>query len=238
MILTSQNDHLVQKCIKECWTLSEFLTEARLSEDVALQVQKINESSGKYIIAKVKRRLKRKENTDTTECLQPCGYCGMSGLHPIGRQCPAYGRRCFQCHKIDHFAAVCRTKQYAETLLHKPRSSDSFLEPNKRRIKKTMKVGSFNKDYIEEEYRSKSSRDGHTRIKNVNKLKENDEPLSDLNLAYVKNADSAKTTVEGWKSSILYHNNETSQLLYDVWLITLVARQRHLSVTLILYYMY
>ena len=59
-----------------------------------------------------------------------------------------------------------------------------------------MKVGSFNKNYIDEEYRSKSSRDGHTRIKNVNKLEENVEPLSVLNYAYVENADTAKTTME------------------------------------------
>ena len=177
--------------------MSEFLTEARLSEDVALQAQKINESSCKYTIAKVKKRLKRKRNTDTTERLQPCGYCGLSGLHPKGRQCPAYGKRCFQCHKIDHFAAVCRTKQYTETLIHKPRSSDSFLEPTKKRIKKIMKVGSFNKDFIDEE----SSRDGYTRLKSVNKLEENDEPLSDLNLAYTENADTTKTTGEGWNIS-------------------------------------
>ena len=96
LILTSNNDYLVQKCIKECWTLSEFLTEARLSEDVAFQVQKINECSGKYSIAKVKKRSKRKRNTNTTEHLQPCRYCGLSGLHPKGRGCPAYGKRCFQ----------------------------------------------------------------------------------------------------------------------------------------------
>ena len=195
LILTSDNDHLVQNCIKKCWTLSEFLTEARLYEDVAFQVQKINESSGKHSIVKVKKISKRKRNTNTTEHLQPCRYCGLSGLHPKGRGCPAYGKRCFQCHKIDHFAAVCWTKQYTETLLHKPRSSDSILEPKKKRIKKTMKVGSFNKDYIDKEYRSKSSRDGYTRIKNVNKLE--DEPLSDLNLAYAENADTMKTTVEG-----------------------------------------
>ena len=122
LILPSQNNHLVQKCIKKCWTLSKFLTEARLSEDVALQVQKIYESSGKYTIDKEKKRLKRRENTETTERLQPCGYCGLSGLHPIGRQCPVYGKRCFQCHKIFHFAAVCWTKQYIETSLHKQRS--------------------------------------------------------------------------------------------------------------------
>ena len=155
--------------------MSKYLTEARLSKGVALQVQKINESSGKYNIGKVNKILKRKENTDTTERLQPCRYCGMSGLHPIGRQCPAYGKRCFKCHKIDHFAAVCRTKQY--------------------------ELGSFNKDYIDEEYRSKYSRDRHSRINNINKLEENDNSLSVLNLAYVENADTAKTMMEGWKTS-------------------------------------
>ena len=75
---------------------------------------------------------------------------------------------------------MCRTKQYTETLLHKPQSSDSLLEPKKKIIKKTMVVRSFNKDYIDKEYRSKSSRGGHTRIKNVNKLEENDETVSNL----------------------------------------------------------
>ena len=58
-------------------------------------------------------------------------------------------------------------------------------------------MGSFNKDYIDEE----SSRDGYTRIKSVNKLEENDEPLSYLNLAYAENSDTTKTTVEGWNIS-------------------------------------
>ena len=139
LILTSDNDHLVQNCIKKCWTLSEFLTEARLYEDVAFQVQKINESSGKHSIVKAKNISKRKRNTNTTEHLQPCRCCGLSGLHPKGIGCPAYGKRCFQCHKIDHFAAVCWTKQYTETLLHKPRSSDSFWSQRRKELRKPWK---------------------------------------------------------------------------------------------------
>ena len=200
LILKSNNDHLVENCIKKCWTLSEFLSEAKLYENVAFQVQQINESSDKHSIVKVKKILKRKRNSDTTEQLQPCGYCGLSGLHPKGRQCPAYGKRCFQCHKIDHFAAVCWAKKYTETVLHTSRSSNSFLEGKKKIIKKTMKVGSFNKDNIDEKHRSR--RDGHTRIKKVDKLEENDEPVSDLNLVYVENADATKTImVKSWKAS-------------------------------------
>ena len=35
----------------------------------------------------------------------------------------------------------------------------------------------------------------------MNKQEENDEPLLDLNLAYAENADTTKTTVEGWNIS-------------------------------------
>ena len=73
------------------------------------------------------------------------------------------------------------------------------MELKKKRIKITLKVGSFNKDYIDEEYGSKSSSVGYTRIK-VNKLEENNEPLSDLNLAYAENADTTKTKAEGWNT--------------------------------------
>ena len=37
-------------------------------------------------------------------------YCGLYGVHPKGWACPAFGKRCYKCHKIDHFAVECRTK--------------------------------------------------------------------------------------------------------------------------------
>ena len=40
----------------------------------------------------------------------------------------------------------------------------------------------------------------------------------------------------GPECRILYHNSGTCQDLHDIRLITFVARQRHLSVTLVLYY--
>lgn len=38
---------------------------------------------------------------------QPCHYCGLTGNHPEGKNCPAYGKRCSQCQRFNHFAAVC-----------------------------------------------------------------------------------------------------------------------------------
>ena len=36
-----------------------------------------------------------------------CKYCGK--LHAQGR-CPAFGKVCTNCHKRNHFAAVCRSE--------------------------------------------------------------------------------------------------------------------------------
>ena len=38
-----------------------------------------------------------------------CGQCGRTHRP---RECPAYGQECTRCHKLHHFARVCRSKQY------------------------------------------------------------------------------------------------------------------------------
>ena len=40
----------------------------------------------------------------------PCRYCGSS--HPTQR-CPAYGKRCSECAKMNHLNAVCRSSRHA-----------------------------------------------------------------------------------------------------------------------------
>ena len=42
---------------------------------------------------------------------QPCSYCGLTGVHPRGRNCPAYGVQCEICRKYNHFTSVCREKR-------------------------------------------------------------------------------------------------------------------------------
>ena len=39
---------------------------------------------------------------------ESCGYCGKTGTHPPGRNCPAYGQQCFKCSKYNHYASFCR----------------------------------------------------------------------------------------------------------------------------------
>ena len=42
--------------------------------------------------------------------MHTCIYCGLTGVHPKGRFCPAYGKRCYSCKKFNHFAFVCKSK--------------------------------------------------------------------------------------------------------------------------------
>ena len=56
---------------------------------------------------------------------QPCAYCGLSGIHPKGIDCPAYGRRCNICFKLNHFPTVCRTKMGHSSTREKPHPHES-----------------------------------------------------------------------------------------------------------------
>ncbi len=36
-----------------------------------------------------------------------CFNCGKDFPHPLGFKCPAIGKECYHCHKLDHFSKVC-----------------------------------------------------------------------------------------------------------------------------------
>ena len=55
-------------------------------------------------------RRKRQSCQDREDALKTCGYCGLYGAHPKGWACPAFRKRCYKCHKIDHYGVACRTK--------------------------------------------------------------------------------------------------------------------------------
>ena len=38
-----------------------------------------------------------------------CYRCGGKGHNAKEKSCPARGEKCAKCHKLDHFAAVCRS---------------------------------------------------------------------------------------------------------------------------------
>lgn len=55
-------------------------------------------------------------SNSSTASSQTCKYCSSS--HPRGK-CPAYGKMCSKCHKLNHYASVClstsRSVHYANT---------------------------------------------------------------------------------------------------------------------------
>ena len=57
LLQTIENKFLIQKCTKICWTLSDFLTQARLTEDIALQTISMIKTSHEYKIARIDRRV-------------------------------------------------------------------------------------------------------------------------------------------------------------------------------------
>ena len=115
LIMTVGNENLIQKCIRNEWTLSDFLRKADEEEIISLQIagMRYNESENEV---KRENRLYVKRQNFQQRCINtddsPCGYCGLSGVHIKGRGCPAYNKRCYKCNKRDHFAVVCRTKRY------------------------------------------------------------------------------------------------------------------------------
>ena len=59
----------------------------------------------------------------TQNALPKCPGCGSAAHRGGRRQCPAYNQTCTHCHKVGHFARVCRSKQayqQAENPQHQP----------------------------------------------------------------------------------------------------------------------
>ena len=50
-----------------------------------------------------------------------CGYCGLTGVHKPGKDCPAYGKKCRYCGRWNHFTKVCTDKHPRENRQRKGR---------------------------------------------------------------------------------------------------------------------
>ena len=102
------------------------------------------------------------------ETPKQCGYCGL--VHGNGQKCPAFGKKCMKCPKMNHFAAVCRTKSdngKVEKKTGKPRklgygvkktttteyddstsSDDEFIVEHLEDVKKIQEQGNYRKTVI------------------------------------------------------------------------------------------
>ena len=102
-------------------------------------------------------------NTDN-----PCGYCGLSGVHIKGGGCPAYSKTCYKCNKRDHFAVVCRTKLHRKEGIYTPHN---FVpETNMFKLKRT-ELESRNKEESDNKIPAKYV--GHLKMRRVKQKEDN-----------------------------------------------------------------
>ena len=110
LIQTTQNRSLIQKAINKKWDLTRFLTEAAQIEDTSLQISDMKIPQD---VKKLGRRFEKRHSPKDKQSgkgKQPCGYCGQTGTHEEGKNCPAYGKKCMKCQKFNHFSLVCKSK--------------------------------------------------------------------------------------------------------------------------------
>ena len=148
LIQTITSTTLIQKAINKKWSLTQMLTEAAQIEDTSLQISSMRPSDKASSVAKVGFHPSHKKKTGSgyygkpkSHKPQPCAYCGLTGTHPQGKNCPAYGKKCNKCQKWNHFSSVCRadyTREQTKAMPSQP-TPKKHAKPTHRqnRVKKT-----------------------------------------------------------------------------------------------------
>ena len=88
---------------------------------------------------------------------RPCDYCGMTGTHPAGKNCPSYGKQYSKCQRFNHFAAVCRAgskgrkqkqeqKQNMKRTTEESADSSTSSDERVRHLKQVKKVKTDDKN--------------------------------------------------------------------------------------------
>ena len=101
-----RDDALKERLLRETGelTLERAVSLAQRSESSKLQVKEMSKSSVSVTCDEIKPQRNKFASKIVT-----CGQCGRTHRP---RECPAYGQECTRCHKLHHFARVCRSKQY------------------------------------------------------------------------------------------------------------------------------
>ena len=159
LIQTIKDSELVKRSIQKKWNLDQFLEEASQREDINQQVKDMKEDfkiskvghesedsppkSGKWGRRRNPKKKplrppgKRDHKKDEKKKDKSCGYCGKTGAHPPGRNCPAYGQQCLKCGKYNHYASCCRTGAQTQ---------EGSKETKRERVKKTAEAEETSSD--------------------------------------------------------------------------------------------
>jgi hypothetical protein len=76
---------------------------------------------------KVRDEYNSKQLNNAVGVERKCKYCG--GMHEWNKtKCPAYGKECRKCRKLNHFASVCKTKRQTVKKVDTPSDSSDYEE--------------------------------------------------------------------------------------------------------------
>ena len=115
-----RNQALKERLLRECdLTLKKAVDICRAAEVSREQVKSLTENKpanvdalGKSTSTERERNRTARHNTyrpNTNTTKNPCGNCGRQ--HEL-KSCPAYGKKCNNCHKLGHFAKFCRSSKH------------------------------------------------------------------------------------------------------------------------------
>ena len=150
LIQTIENQQLIQKCISKSWQLSQFLLEAGQIEDILMQIHDMKEPQQDKYIARIQGSKHLYCERSDEEHVPVCNYCGYNRKHREIADCPAYGKECHKCHKLHHFAAVCKAGRFVRPAT-KHRKKKHRNDKNVDSMKKTLESdssGSSDEEFI------------------------------------------------------------------------------------------
>ena len=105
IIQNCRSHQLRMKALQESPSLNSLLTMARSYEMAEIQAKEMEEGQDQQHVNATKQ--KKKGRTITTKT-KTCSRCG--GPFPHESDCPALGKKCSKCSKMNHFSKCCRTK--------------------------------------------------------------------------------------------------------------------------------
>ena len=102
------NDNLKERLLREPnFDLTRALEIAQRSKASKLQLK---EMGARPTIVNALWRNKPQQHVSSPDS-QRVTYCGQCGCQHQARECPAHGQQCSYCHKLNHYARMCCSRQ-------------------------------------------------------------------------------------------------------------------------------
>ena len=121
-------------------TLERAINISQSHEYAQEQLQTMSASARSEVHATIQRQAKVKElqpkkkwTTSSRRSVNAtCGHCGYKS-HSSQDKCPAKGKTCNKCHKLNHFEKVCRSKTVS-VINNEHKNEDLYIDSVKRDI--------------------------------------------------------------------------------------------------------